>query len=210
MLLSHKHRFIFIKTHKTAGTSIEVDLARFFGPDDIITPIIPPVEGHEPRNHRGGSWIARKLRLHYWNHMSARRVRRLAGPRVFDSYFKFCVEREPVAKCISHFSMLKKSPDHGAGEKQLSWDEYVERGIFPENAGSWLDDDNTLLVDRILRYEDLDTELAAVCAQLGISLAGVAARAKAGFSSPIDVTDAQRSRIYAAFSRSLPFTGYTL
>jgi hypothetical protein len=53
MIISHRHRFIFIKTRKTAGTSIEVYLSRFCGEEDVVTPLNPPVEGHEPRNHLG-------------------------------------------------------------------------------------------------------------------------------------------------------------
>ena len=39
MIISHRHRFIFIKTRKTAGTSIEIALSRYCGPSDVITPI---------------------------------------------------------------------------------------------------------------------------------------------------------------------------
>src|SRR4030095_6484076 len=53
MILSHKHRFIFIKTAKTAGTSIEVFLSKHCGPDDVVTPVAPAVEGHQPRNYQG-------------------------------------------------------------------------------------------------------------------------------------------------------------
>ena len=37
MIVSHKHKFIFFKTRKTAGSSIQVALANHCGPDDIIT-----------------------------------------------------------------------------------------------------------------------------------------------------------------------------
>ena len=38
MILSRKHKFIFIKARKVAGTSVEIALATICGPDDIITP----------------------------------------------------------------------------------------------------------------------------------------------------------------------------
>ena len=44
MIVSHRHRFIFIKTRKTASTSIEIALSQFCGPEDIITPIHPDDE----------------------------------------------------------------------------------------------------------------------------------------------------------------------
>ena len=38
MIVSHKYKFIFIKTRKTAGTSIEYNLSKYLGKEDIITP----------------------------------------------------------------------------------------------------------------------------------------------------------------------------
>lgn len=40
-IISLKNQFIFIKTRKVAGTSVEVALRRYCGPDDIITCITP-------------------------------------------------------------------------------------------------------------------------------------------------------------------------
>ena len=39
MILSHEHKFIFLGTKKTAGTSIELALSELCGPDDVITPL---------------------------------------------------------------------------------------------------------------------------------------------------------------------------
>lgn len=52
MLLSYKYKFIFIKTTKTAGTSLEVNLSQLMDSQDIVTPVYPPYEGHIPRNYQ--------------------------------------------------------------------------------------------------------------------------------------------------------------
>lgn len=39
MIISHKHKFLYIKAQKTAGTSIEIALSNICGESDIITPI---------------------------------------------------------------------------------------------------------------------------------------------------------------------------
>ncbi len=36
MIISHKHKFVFVKTKKTAGTSIQQALDQIVGPDDVI------------------------------------------------------------------------------------------------------------------------------------------------------------------------------
>ena len=54
MIVSHEHRFIFIKTRKTAGTSIEISLSKYCGPNDIITPIAEVDEKiRESLGHKG-------------------------------------------------------------------------------------------------------------------------------------------------------------
>lgn len=39
MIISHAHRFVFIKPRKTAGTSLELALSRYLQPGDLATPI---------------------------------------------------------------------------------------------------------------------------------------------------------------------------
>src|SRR6185312_12550479 len=113
MILSHKYRFIFLKTRKTAGTSVEVSLARCCGPRDVLTPVCPEGEalrgglGLGPRNHGPPlrqyglrDWLRLLLKGRpmpgswFYNHMPAREVRARVGARVWDSYFKFCFERD--------------------------------------------------------------------------------------------------------------------
>lgn len=211
MLISNTYRFIFIKTVKTAGTSIEVDLSKIMGDGDTVTPILPVEEGHVPRNYkfqlRRGQQVAQGA---FYNHMPAAEVRSIVGPQIFNSYFKFTVEREPVSKCISHYSMLKNSPLHNKKTEALSWEDYVENGSFPVDHGKYLDAEGTLLVDRIIKYETLNDDLHRIAGELGFAFPGVTAQAKSGFREAIAVTAAQRQRIYEAFRISLEVTGYRL
>jgi hypothetical protein len=227
MILSHKYKFIFIKTAKTAGTSIEVFLSKHCDPKDIVTPIAPTVEGHQPRNYEG--FInpvpeilerPRKLfsvlrhaitsRYKFYNHMPAREVRNRVTADVWNSYFKFCVERNPWDKVLSHYHM------HAAREGgSLSLDEYLARGRFPINYFRYTNRSGTkIIVDRILRYENLVAELSEVFSQLKIPFDGtLGAMAKSGYRfdrRPYQevFNDEQRKIVEKAFAKEIKLHGY--
>ena len=61
MIVSHEHKFIFLKTKKTAGTSIELALTELCGSDDVITPLTEIDEAK-----REGGRCAQNWRLHGW------------------------------------------------------------------------------------------------------------------------------------------------
>ncbi|HEY5410984.1 MAG TPA: sulfotransferase family 2 domain-containing protein [Caulobacteraceae bacterium] len=201
-IVSHELGFIFCKTRKTAGTSLEVYLARRCGPADVVTPIHPPNPEHQPRNHRG-----KKL----YGHMPMAELKEILGDS-FQRYFKFCVERHPVDKCISHYAMLTQSPAHRNLSKPSSWDEYVNRRKFPMDFNKYTTEDGRLLVDKIYRYEDLDSMLAELSSRFGWPNESLDVYEKAGFRdlAPTveDVTDRQREIIFEAFQPSLQVAPY--
>ena len=225
MIISHKHKFIFIKTAKTAGTSIEVFLSRHCAADDVVTPIGPPVEGHVPRNykalfnplpeilaaanqprHAWSDFIARKK---FYNHMTALLVKSRVRARVWRTYFKFAVERNPWDKVLSHYHMHA----HRAGS--LSLDQYFETGKFPVNFPRYTDrTGRDIIVDRILRYEHLNTELAEVFSQLNIPFDGsLGVRAKSEYRTErkpyqLVFNDAQRRIVEQVFAREIELHGY--
>lgn len=158
MIISHKHKFIFVKTVKTAGTSIEIFLSQHCGPLDIITPIIPYVEPHSARNYEG-----------YYNHMPAHEIRDRIGPDIWNSYFKFCVERNPWEKTLSYYHMKNFRENNG-----LTFDRYLAGKEFPINFPKYTEpgNPNKIIVNRVLYYEHLMEQLGQVFQELGIPFQG--------------------------------------
>jgi hypothetical protein len=56
MILSHEHKFIFLRTKKTAGTSIELALFELCGPNDVITPLAREDEARRAGRRGAQSW----------------------------------------------------------------------------------------------------------------------------------------------------------
>lgn len=131
MIISFKHNFIFMKSHKVAGTSVEIALSHSLGPDDIATPISPEDErlrlafGQGPQNylapaskaheqafieqvrtaakpeHAHDYYRALKVPMIYQNHMHASELMALLDPEFWQRSYKFSIERHPYEKAVS-------------------------------------------------------------------------------------------------------------
>ncbi len=199
MVISHQHRFIFFKTQKTAGTSIEVFLSSRCGPDDVLTPIIPPEPGHLPRNSQD-----------FFNHMPARIVQQRLSPDVWNGYFKFCVERNPWDKTLSHYHLWNFRAGGNA-----TFDQFLAAGELPLGRPLYTDASREkVIVDRVLRYENLAAELGEVFARLGIPYTGdLGVRAKSEYRKdrrPYQqiYTPAQREFVAQVFAWEIARYGY--
>ncbi len=195
MIISHKHKFIFLKTRKTAGTSIELALSKVCGPDDIITPVS---KYDEPKREELGSrapqnflvpifkynikdWtqsFRQMKRRRFYNHISASEIRRWIGQKTWDSYFKFCVERNPWDKAISRYSFVNT-----LAENKMSMEDFLNQDAeIPKLTNHALYTiDGQLAVDRVCRYENLSQELEEVYKLLNLPDIPPLPNAKGGF-----------------------------
>jgi len=200
MLISHEYQFIFIKTRKTAGTSIEIALSRFLGPWDVITPISPADEliriqkGIVPRNYinsvhsTGGitkwneqaiSSMQGKVNMvrQFYNHCPATEIRQSVGERIWNSYYKFCFERNPWDRVVSeYYYVLSRKPEW---QGVVSLESYIRERQFSLNHQLYMENGNPV-VDRVCRFETLQDDLTDVCQRLNIPYDGWLPRAKSG------------------------------
>jgi hypothetical protein len=185
MILSHQHKFIYIKTNKTASSSVEIALAPLCGPDDIITPTADEfmaMRGDSPaRNWRldhplvpKRSLIRRLLgrperyyhpTVGYYEHMPAWRVKAYIGDEVWNSYFKFTFERNPWDRQVSWWLHRTR------GKKvRPEFEDFMTRNRRKAYVNNWelYTLDGKVAMDYIGRYETVADDFAEVLRRIGL------------------------------------------
>lgn len=183
MILSHKHKFIYIKTRKTASSSIEAMLSRACGPEDVITPTTDRLmtgERMPPRNYqldhplvpKRPLWrrlLRRPERVYhptigFYEHIPAWRIKAYVGDEIWNSYYKFTFERNPWDKQISWYFYKTKSKTHRPSFESFMTNK--EKASVENYSLYTIDGD--IAVDFLGRYETLGEDLAKVLKEIGI------------------------------------------
>ena len=173
MIVSHRWKFIFVKTRKTAGSSIERFLLPHLGPDDVVRGIatrneagrfnpLPELASHPDRANARLTLEQLARRRRFYQHMPAWRLRNRVGPDIWDEYTTFCFERNPWDKLVSFYYWRNQDPDARPPFEQWvratpnlrGWDQYAI--------------DDRVAVDVVGRYETIEDDLAAVLDRIGL------------------------------------------
>jgi hypothetical protein len=226
MIISHRHRFIFLKTRKTAGTSIEIALSQLCGPQDVITPIPPQDEEIRQRlgypgpqncmltwrHYTPKAWLRllrKGMHPHFYNHMRAYRVRGIVGRSIWKTYFTFCVERNPYDKALSLYYWrtrhMHPRPSfhaflHSPAAKKMS--NYPIYSIL-----------GSVAVDHVALYENLEHELESIRARCNLPQPLKLPRAKGTYRGDRghyrdSIDDQDRKKIYALCKKEIHAFSY--
>ncbi|HEY2324863.1 MAG TPA: sulfotransferase family 2 domain-containing protein [Thermoanaerobaculia bacterium] len=160
MLLSLRHRFIFIHIYKTAGTSLTHAL-RPYAREPLPARILERVGLRKPA-------IAPLP-----DHVSARDLRESIPRELFESCFKFAFVRNPWDWQVSlyhYMRELRRHPQHRIVQS-LSFDEYIDWRVSSDKhlqREFVADESGKLLVDFVGRFESLDRDAQTVFERIGI------------------------------------------
>lgn len=165
-MISHHHRCVFVHIPKCGGQSVETLFLRDLG----LTweQRAPLLMRQAVVGELGPPMLAHLLARDYV-------ALRYLPQELFDEYFKFSVVRDPWARAESTYRFL-------ALDRLMSFDRFAQQyapGAATDRAHRmhWflrpqadylLDDDGRLLVDEVIRLEDLDEELPRIAERFGI------------------------------------------
>jgi hypothetical protein len=212
LLISHRHRFIFIHVPKNAGLSITAALEPFADKPERtqlrrFLSLLPVKEDPKKAFFR-------------W-HTTALQLKRKLPAEVFDGYLKFAVVRNPYDRAVSYYHYLVQNAEHHRHEKirgmtfrdYLEYDaERIARGRSQTQLSCVADEDGRILVDRILHFESIGPEFAALCRELGLpadALPTVNASKKPEDLSPY-ADDEARALVERLYSEDFGAFGYPM
>jgi hypothetical protein len=225
MIVSHRYKFIFIKTEKTAGTSVEIALSKYLGESDVITPVSSADEevrtvlgGHAPcnyaipfRNYKLIDWLClfrSRERFRFFSHTSAELIKRHVGKHVWESYFKFCFERNPWDTVVSFYYWRHPT------EPRPTISEFIRGGEVNELRGSALYTLNgQIAVDRVCRFERLDQEMEDLASILALPETPALPRTKSTYrnrrmSYREVLGERERQKIEQLYAREIAWFNY--
>jgi len=163
VLISHKHRFIYIKNIKVASTSVEA----FFEPY-CIDPREKHVVTHrvdEKVSKYGIIGARQKGNYTVWhNHMTAEEIKKNIGNWKFDKYFKFSVVRNPYDKMVSLFHWRGNAFNDNIEEMKKEFKEFCKTNGC--NSMRIHTVENVPICNFYIRYENLDEDVEKVCNRL--------------------------------------------
>lgn len=188
MIVSHQHKFIFMKTMKTASSSMEIALSEILGPDDILTPARQDLGEMRKRGTGGQNYrldhpdvpripLWRKLlrrperyyhpTVGYYEHMPAWRVRKYLGEEIWNSYYKFAFERNPWDRQVSFYHYKTRAL---SAEKAPNFEEFLTKGKRAQ-VSNWTNYtiDDEVVMDFVGRYENLEEDFESAMNAIGMA-----------------------------------------
>jgi len=199
MIISHKYKFIYLRSQKTASTSIEVFLSAYCDDTDVVTIMTEET----PEWHKGNC----KLN----GHVSAYDVREHIGDEIFNDYYKFTSIRNPLDKMLSAYFWWLKNPHLAPPNCRpdgMSFSEWIMKYDFNHTMAifhhPYYKINGDIIADDYIRYETLENDLWRICGVLGIEYSSdYLLHYKKMDREDVEITTEARDKIRVQFKHEL-------
>jgi hypothetical protein len=182
MLISHRYRFIFLKTEKTASTSILRALREIIQETDTLHAAEPRVrdailgsegtlEGASFESQATGRRRLMPGTFGLHRHARAADVRAFIGPAIFDSYLKVTSERDPWDRQVSLYAHRHRNKE---GFDIANFDRDMRSPIYNlfhyNRLHNWsiYTLGGKVCAGMVIRYENLEEDFRAFLQRVGI------------------------------------------
>ncbi|MBP0617054.1 hypothetical protein [Jiella mangrovi] len=152
MIASFSNNFIFLKTRKTGGTSVEIVLSSWCDAGDVCT-VVSPVDEVTRASFGGILPVEEYKGAKVFNHMNAAHVRKIF-PTLWRDAFEFTIERHPYEKVISrvYWRIGRRGGNvdqeyEAELERTLQMGDFVDRDLYSIGG--------KIVVDEVIDYPDM-------------------------------------------------------
>lgn len=204
MIVSLRHRFIFLAVPRTASHAIRAALRPCLAPGDweqegLLSGVRSPLPAIARMSH---------------GHVTLRQVRQHLPAAVWRSSFTFAIARNPYDRYVSACAMLNAhNPEYAGNETavmkrmlaalqgSVSTSVFRRLTLLRPQTDLLMDEDGRIGVDFVGRYEDLPGAFAEICRRIGIPEPRLA-RVNASAHRPFDTYyDDEMRRLVTRFYR---------
>lgn len=215
MLISYRHRFLFVHIAKTGGTSVRTALNREKWLDPWRIPLyfcsrLSSLSGH-------------RLGIKFPRHAKVIAAMEMLPNEFFDDLFKFAIVRNPWDLQVSSFHHIRRERPH-LMQGMDDFETFMNWKLNPERPYQYhidtsiefqsdylIDLRGNIVVDFIGRYENLQEDFDSICEKVGIKKRTLPFKRKAtdrkdyrGYYS-----DALAERVGEYFKADIEALGYT-
>jgi len=179
MLISYKHKFIFIHNYKVAGSSITKTLEKYGTQDPTFNKQLQKIIEHfKLKNFKITNKVIKILKYHktekFPGHITAKELKKIIPEKTWNDFFKFGFVRNPWDWHVSLYYYILQYPKHFRHKlikSMNSLEEYIEWRINNDKKlqkDFFYDDNNNCLVDFIGKFENINNDFQKICNKIGI------------------------------------------
>lgn len=178
MLISEKHKFIFIHVAKVAGQSVTNALMPYASSPwqrrlSCILPYRYQLKVYSKLKQYGGPSF---LPQPYADHVRASALRDALGMDVFNSYYSFAFVRNPWAWALSNYTYGLSNPRHSRHAIYKRFDNFSDYIVWHCREDDKIkfqkdyvcDESGQVIVDFVGKQECLSDDFSKICQEIGV------------------------------------------